>query len=203
MNIIVDQNIPFAKEAFSAIGNVSLLPSKSITSSTIKNAVLTITIDRREKLNALNMQVLTELLATFTGDANNQQVKSVVLTGAGDKAFVAGADIAELRSQSPVELHNNAVLGNKLMSTIENLGKPVIAAINGYALGGGCELAMACHLRIASETALLGLPEVQLGLMPGYGGTQRMRRLIGQGRSMELMLSGKPINAKEPTNDVQ
>ena len=163
----------------------------------IDQGVLNVTINRPEKLNALNIQVLTELMSVISNEAASSEVRCVVITGAGDKAFVAGADIAELRGLSPEGLQSNAALGKSLMSAIENLGKPVIAAVNGFALGGGCELAMACHLRIASSSALLGLPEVQLGLMPGYGGTQRLLRLVGQGRSLEMMLSGKPVNAQK------
>ncbi|MFT5139436.1 MAG: enoyl-CoA hydratase [Lysobacterales bacterium] len=159
------------------------------------DGVLHITIDRQEKMNALNVDVLTQLQAAFETAKTSQDIVSVILTGAGQKAFVAGADIAEMQSLDNDGLWRLIALGNGLMSSIENLGKPVIAAVNGYALGGGCELALACHLRIASSTALLGLPEVQLGLMPGYGGSQRLARLVGQGRALEMTLSGKPVTA--------
>jgi enoyl-CoA hydratase len=161
------------------------------------DGVLHITIDRQEKLNALNINVLTQLQDAFSKAAANKGINCVILTGAGHKAFVAGADIAEIQSLDEDGLSRIIALGNGLMLAIENLGKPVIAAINGYALGGGCELALACHLRIASSTALLGLPEVQLGLMPGYGGSQRLGRLVGQGRALGMILSGKPISASE------
>ena len=161
------------------------------------NGVLNITIDRQEKLNALNFDVLSQLHSALETEARQQEIRCVVITGAGTRAFVAGADIAEIRDLDDEGLRKIINLGNGVMSRIENLGKPVIAAINGYALGGGCELALACHIRIASNTAQFGLPEVRLGLMPGYGGTQRLSRLIGHGKSLELMLTGKPISAEQ------
>ena len=159
--------------------------------------IMHITIDRQDKLNALNKQVLAQLLNAFESAAHDPGVRCVVLTGAGSRAFVAGADIAEIRSLDHDGVKQLVQQGHGLMTLIENLGKPVIASVNGFALGGGCELALACSLRIASSSALLGLPEVQLGLMPGYGGTQRLTRLIGRGRALEMMLTGKPVAADQ------
>lgn len=156
-----------------------------------------VTINRPDKLNALNDRVMRELRQVFTRIADDDEVKVVILTGAGEKAFVAGADIHELSVQTPVEGKSRSQYGQDVLNLIERLGKPVIAAINGYALGGGCELAMACTLRIASENAKLGQPEVKLGIIPGYGGTQRLPRLVGKGRAMELILTGEMISAEE------
>ncbi len=159
--------------------------------------VTTITIDRPEKLNALDAGVIAALERAFEAAASDADTRVVVLTGAGPKAFVAGADIGELRGLDPAEAEAFVRRGHALMARIENLGKPVIAAINGFALGGGCELALACTLRIAANTALLGLPEVKLGLIPGYGGTQRLARLVGRGRALQMMLTGEPVKAGE------
>ena len=156
-----------------------------------------VTLNRPEKLNALNHRVIAELLACFAGIQSDDDVRAVILTGSGEKAFVAGADINELAVQTPVEGKETSTRGQRTLDLIENLGKPVIAAINGYALGGGCELAMACTLRIASDNARLGQPEVKLGIIPGYAGTQRLPRLVGRGRAMEMILSGEPISAQE------
>lgn len=156
-----------------------------------------VTINRPDKLNALNAAVMEELDSVFTSIAEDDEVKVVILTGAGDKAFVAGADISELAVQTPVQGKEMAEYGQEVLNFIEELGKPVIAAINGFALGGGCELAMACTLRIASEHAKLGQPEVKLGLIPGYGGTQRLPRLIGKGRALEWILTGEMMSAQE------
>jgi enoyl-CoA hydratase len=156
-----------------------------------------VTINRPDKLNALNGAVMRELDDVFTSIADDDEVKVVILTGAGEKAFIAGADINELAVQAPVPGKETAEYGQEVLSFIEDLGKPVIAAINGYALGGGCEIAMACTLRIASENAKLGQPEVKLGLMPGYGGTQRLPRLVGKGRALELILTGEMISAED------
>ncbi len=157
----------------------------------------TITINRPDKLNALNRQVVTELHHAFESVACDESIRVVVLTGAGDKAFVAGADISEINTLNPMDAQQFAQYGQQLMSRIEQLGKPVIARINGFALGGGCELAMACTLRIASSNARMGLPEIGLGIMPGFGGTQRMARLVGEGKAVELALTGRLIKADE------
>jgi enoyl-CoA hydratase/carnithine racemase len=156
-----------------------------------------VTVNRPEKLNALNRKVMEELEACFEDIRTDDGVKAAILTGAGEKAFVAGADINELALQTPVEGQETSRRGQRVLESIENLGKPVIAAVNGYALGGGCELAMACALRVASETARFGQPEVKLGIIPGYAGTQRLPRLVGKGRALEMILSGEPISAQE------
>lgn len=160
-------------------------------------AVATVTINRPKVLNALNAQTLAELRTAMLDLQADATVRVVILTGAGERSFVAGADISELASQSPVSARDVARTGQSVFALIEQLGKPVIAAINGFALGGGCELAMACTLRLAADTAKLGQPEINLGLLPGYAGTQRLPRLVGQGRALELMLVGAPISATE------
>jgi enoyl-CoA hydratase len=162
-----------------------------------RDGVSFVTVNRPDKLNALNAQVMEELDLVFEALAADQEVRGVIVTGAGEKAFVAGADIAELARQSPVEGQRTTVRGQRVLDRIEGLGKPVVAAVNGFALGGGCELAMACHVRVASENARLGTPEVKLGLMCGYGGTQRLPRLVGRGRALELLLTGEMIDAAE------
>ncbi|HXH06214.1 MAG TPA: enoyl-CoA hydratase-related protein [Vicinamibacterales bacterium] len=159
--------------------------------------VAILTINRPEKRNALNAQVVDELRRAVLELRHDDAVRAVVLTGAGDKAFVAGADIGELATETPVGGRDRALRGQHVLDLIERLGKPVIAAINGVALGGGCELAMACTLRLAADTARLGQPEINLGLMPGYAGTQRLARLVGKGRALELLLTGEPISAEE------
>ena len=160
-------------------------------------AVAVLTVTRPAVLNALNDETIGELEVAVRLLAADDDVRAVVLTGAGDKAFVAGADIRELAVLTPITAEALATRGHALCHAIERLGKPVIAAINGYALGGGCELAMACTLRIAADTAKLGQPEIGLGLLPGYGGTQRLPRLVGNGRALEMMLTGSPIDAQE------
>jgi enoyl-CoA hydratase len=162
-----------------------------------RNGIGYVTVNRPAKLNALNRQVMEELLDCFQALARDDEVRAAIVTGAGEKAFIAGADINELAAQSPVGGKEMSLRGQKLLDFIENLGKPVIAAINGYALGGGCELAMACTLRVASENARLGQPEVKLGIIPGYAGTQRLPRLVGKGRALEITLTGEPITAQE------
>lgn len=159
--------------------------------------VATITINRPKVLNALNAQTLAELRQLLAELEHDADVRAVIITGAGEKAFVAGADITELAEQTPVSGRETALAGQQVFDQIEQLGKPVIAAINGYALGGGCELAMACTLRLAADSAKLGQPEINLGLLPGYAGTQRLARLVGKGRALELLLTGAPISATE------
>ena len=171
--------------------------SEKTLSVLMRDGICIVTINRPDKLNALNSDVMQELDARFTALAADPQVHGVIVTGAGQKAFVAGADIAELNAQSPLDGRQHALLGQRVLSKIEGLGKPVIAAVNGFALGGGCELAMACHVRIASLNAKLGTPEAKLGLMCGYGGTQRLQRLVGRGRALELLLSGEMVDAAE------
>ena len=160
-------------------------------------AIAAITINRPKVLNALNAQTLDELRRAVLDLQRDAAIRVVILTGAGEKSFVAGADINELAVQTPTGGREHALTGQHVFDLIENLGKPVIAAVNGYALGGGCELAMACTLRIAADTAKLGQPEISLGLMPGYAGTQRLPRLVGKGKAMEMMLTGAPIGADE------
>jgi enoyl-CoA hydratase len=160
-------------------------------------AVATITINRPKVLNALNSATLDELRRAILQLKADEGIRAVIVTGAGEKSFVAGADINELAVQTPTGGREHALTGQHVFDLIENMGKPVIAAINGYALGGGCELAMACTLRIAADTARLGQPEIALGLIPGYAGTQRLPRLVGRGRAMEMILTGAPISADE------
>src|SRR5215831_3352709 len=159
--------------------------------------VATVTLNRPKVLNALNQRTIDELDRAIAELDADVDVRAIVLTGAGEKAFVAGADINELATQSPVSGRDVARRGQAVFARIEQLGKPVIAAIGGFALGGGCELAMACTFRVAADTAKLGQPEVNLGLIPGYAGTQRLARLVGRGRALELILSGAPIAADE------
>ena len=158
--------------------------------------VRSITINRPDKLNALNRDTLNELAIAFAQVAGDDDVRAVVLAGAGEKAFVAGADIAEMHQYTPVQAQNFSRCGQELMTSIERLRKPVIARIQGFALGGGMELAMACHLRVASDKARFGQPEVSLGLMPGFGGTQRLLRLAGRGAALEMCLTGAMIDAR-------
>ena len=161
------------------------------------NGIAYITVNRPDKLNALNTTVMNELAAAFEKAAGDNTVKAVIVTGAGEKAFVAGADIRKIAEFTPETGREDSRRGQQVFNYIENMSKPVIAAVNGYALGGGCELAMACHIRIASENAKFGQPEISLGLMPGYGGTQRLPRLVGKGVALEMMLTGKIIDAYE------
>ena len=156
-----------------------------------------ITVNRPKVLNALNHGTWADLRTAFLDVQDDAAVRSVILTGAGDKAFIAGADISELAHVSAVEAEASSSFGQEVLNLIENLGKPVVAAINGFALGGGCETAMACTIRIASENAKFGQPEVKLGLLPGGGGTQRLPRLVGKGRALQLILSGELISAQE------
>ena len=162
-----------------------------------KDGILIITVDRPKVLNALNAQTVAEIGEAFEAARDDASVKCVILTGGGEKAFVAGADINELAQMTPITGKATAEKGQRVFRAIERFPKPVIAAVNGFALGGGCELALACHMRIASENAKLGLPEVTLGIIPGYGGTQRMARLLGKGKALELILTGDRIGAEE------
>jgi enoyl-CoA hydratase len=160
-------------------------------------AVLIVTINRPKVLNALNAATLAELSLVVDAARTDDEIRVVILTGAGDRAFVAGADINELAVQTPVGGREHARGGQALFDRIERLGKPVIAAVNGFALGGGCELAMACTIRMAADTAKFGQPEINLGLMPGYAGSQRLPRLVGRGRALHLLLTGDQITAEE------
>src|SRR5688572_25727716 len=159
-------------------------------------AVAIVTFNRPKVLNALNAQTLTELAGAITSFKDDDAVRAIVITGAGEKSFVAGADINELAVLSPVAGKEHARRGQQIFDAIEQLGKPVIAAINGFALGGGCELAMACTLRIAADTARFGQPEINLGLIPGYAGSQRLPRLVGKGVALEILLTGDMISAQ-------
>jgi enoyl-CoA hydratase len=161
-----------------------------------ENQVLTITINRPDKLNALNQDVMDEISAAVDEAQHNHDVRSIMITGTGSKAFVAGADISEF-TNAGVEGMALAKKGQDIFFKIEHSAKPVVAAVNGFALGGGCELAMACHFRVASVNAKFGQPEVNLGLIPGYGGTQRLAQLIGKGRALELLMTGNMINAEQ------
>ncbi len=160
-------------------------------------AVAYVTLNRPKVLNALNRQTWNELRTVFEDARDDPGIRGVILTGAGDKAFIAGADIGELAHVTAVEAERSSSYGQAVLDLIENLGKPVIAAVNGYALGGGCETAMACTIRVAAEHAKFGQPEVTLGLIPGGGGTQRLPRLVGKGRALQLILSGGMIDAQE------
>jgi enoyl-CoA hydratase len=161
------------------------------------DGVRTLTIHRPEKLNALNADVMAALDAALDEARNDRGVGVVIVTGSGEKAFIAGADIGELSKLTPLEGREHALRGQAVLAKLETLGKPVIAAVNGYALGGGCELALACTIRIASENARFGQPEVKLGILPGYGGSQRLARLVGKGRAMQLCLTAEQIDAAE------
>jgi enoyl-CoA hydratase/carnithine racemase len=162
-----------------------------------KDSIAYVTIDRPKVLNALNTSTWTDLRAAFEDAQADTSVRGVILTGAGDKAFIAGADISELAHLDAYQAEESSRRGQGVLDLIENLGKPVIAAINGFALGGGCETAMACTMRIAVEHARFGQPEVKLGLLPGGGGTQRLPRLVGKGRALQLILTGETISAQE------
>jgi enoyl-CoA hydratase len=163
----------------------------------LRDGLLLLTIDRPKVLNALNAETVEEIYRVFAAARDDDTVKAVIITGGGEKAFVAGADINELAMKTPITGKQTSERGQFILSFIERFPKPVIAAINGFALGGGCELALACHIRIASERAQIGLPEVTLGIIPGYGGTQRMARLLGKGKALELICTGDRIGAAE------
>src|SRR5262245_52794009 len=162
-----------------------------------KGGIAYVTLNRPKVLNALNTPTWKDLKTAFEDARDDPSVRGVILTGAGDKAFIAGADISELAHVTAVEAEQSSRLGQMVLDLIETLGKPVIAAINGFALGGGCETAMACTIRVAAEKAKFGQPEVKLGLLPGGGGTQRLPRLVGKGRALQLILSGEMISAQE------
>src|SRR5580693_9968922 len=162
-----------------------------------KGAIAYVTVNRPKVLNALNHRTWADLRTAFEEAGNDIEVRGVILTGSGDKAFIAGADISELAQVTAVEAERSSSFGQGVLNLIENLGKPVIAAVNGFALGGGCETAMACTIRLAEEHASFGQPEVNLGVIPGGGGTQRLPRLVGKGRALQLILSGEMISAQE------
>jgi len=163
----------------------------------VSDRIATITVNRPDKLNALNDEVVAELDRVADDVRTRNDVGGIIITGAGSKAFVAGADIGELSKQGTIDGKERALRGQAAFRKFETSPKPVVAAVNGFALGGGCELAMACHIRIASEKAKFGQPEVKLGITPGYGGTQRLPRLVGKGRALELILSGRMVDAEE------
>ncbi len=165
--------------------------------SDLRNGILTVTLNQPDKLNAFNSTVLAELRAVFEEVYGNGNITGVIITGMGEKAFAAGADIKEMSSYNPKQGKHLAASGQELLFMIERCPKPVIAAVNGFALGGGCELAMACHIRIASENATFGQPEVKLGLTPGYGGSQRLVQLVGKGKALELLMTADMIPADE------
>jgi enoyl-CoA hydratase/carnithine racemase len=162
-----------------------------------KGAIAYVTLNRPKVLNALNQRTWQDLRAAFEDARDDADVRGVIVTGAGDKAFIAGADISELAQVSAVQAERSSTYGQEVLNLVENLGKPVVAAINGFALGGGCETAMACTIRLATESARFGQPEVKLGVPPGGGGTQRLPRLVGKGRALQLILSGEMISAQE------
>src|ERR1700745_1952786 len=162
-----------------------------------KNAIAYVTVNRPKVLNALNMATMEELRAAFTDIRNNAAIRVAILTGSGEKAFIAGADISELAKHDAVSGKEYTHRAQSVLDLIQSMGKPVIACINGFALGGGCEIAMACTMRLASSNAKLGQPEVKLGIIPGYGGTQRLPRLVGKAVGMQLVLTGEMISAEE------
>lgn len=163
----------------------------------VRDGVATVTINRPDKLNALNDQVIDEFRDAVERVATSAEIRGAIVTGAGPKAFIAGADIGDLSKQGPFDGKARALRGQAVLRRMERCGKPVIAAVNGFALGGGCELAMACTLRLASPNAKFGQPEVKLGIIPGYAGTQRLPRLVGRGRALQLILTGEMIDAEE------
>ncbi len=172
----------------------------SVINRKITDGILTLTISRPESLNALNLEVMTSLGEEIKSVYSDATIQGLILTGEGDKAFVAGADIKELSALDSRGTLDLALRGQKLFKAIEDCPKPVIAAINGFALGGGCELAMACHIRVATENAKFGQPEVNLGIIPGYGGTQRLTQLVGRGKALELLMTADLISAEEAKN---
>jgi enoyl-CoA hydratase len=179
----------------------TISPTAALTLANVlyekKSAIAYVTVNRPKLLNALNTPTWEDLRTAFEDARNDPTVRGVILTGAGNKAFIAGADIGELAHATAIEAEQSSRFGQTVLDLIENLGKPVVAAVNGFALGGGCETAMACTIRIAVESAKFGQPEVTLGLLPGGGGTQRLPRLVGKGRALQLILSGEMISAQE------
>ena len=165
--------------------------------TTLENGIFTITINRPDKLNALNTATIDELKTAFKEVCDNEAIKGVIVTGSGPKAFVAGADISEFTNLTPDQGKELSAAGHVLFDRIEQCPKPVIAAVNGFALGGGCELAMSCHIRIASDNAKFGQPEVKLGLIPGYGGTQRLVQLIGKSKALEYLMTADMMTAEQ------
>ncbi len=163
----------------------------------LKDGIFTVTINRPSKLNALNIKTMDEIEEVMDHVYDNPDIKGVIITGSGTKAFVAGADISEFAGMNPISARKFSERGQEVFASIDNCHKPVIAAVNGFALGGGCELAMACHFRIASDNAKMGLPEVSLGIIPGYGGTQRLSILVGKGKAFEMTMTGDMIDANE------
>ena len=163
----------------------------------VKDGVAVLTVNRPDKLNALNDRVVAQLHEAAIALGGAAEVRGVILTGAGPKAFIAGADIADLATQGVLQGRERSLQGQAMLRAFEAMGKPVLAAVNGYCLGGGCELAMACHIRIASDNARFGQPEVKLGITPGYGGTQRLPRIVGRGNALYLLLTGEQIGAQE------
>lgn len=176
---------------------IEALDLKNLQVEVGEDRIATVTVNRPDVLNALNDDTIAEIDRCFLALSRDHRVGVVIVTGAGEKAFVAGADIRELASQGPDEARERARAGQHAFDRVERCGKPVIAAVNGYALGGGCELALACHLRFVSSKARLGLPEVSLGIIPGYGGTQRLQRIVGRGRALQMVLAGEPVGAGE------
>src|SRR5437867_2253046 len=188
----------------SAIATAAAPATETATALTLENVlyekkggIAYVTLNRPKVLNALNTKTWEDLRKAFEAARDDGEVRGVILTGAGDKAFIAGADISELAHLTAVEGEESSSFGQSVLNLVENLGKPVIAAVNGFALGGGCETAMACTIRIAAETAKFGQPEVKLGVLPGGGGTQRLPRLVGKGRALQLILTGEMISAQE------
>jgi enoyl-CoA hydratase/carnithine racemase len=183
-----------------ALATATIAPSPQALANVLyekKDAIAYVTVNRPKVLNALNTPTWKDLRTAFEAARDDATVRGVILTGAGNKAFIAGADISELAHLAAYEAEQSSRLGQEVLDLVETLGKPVIAAVNGFALGGGCETAMACTLRIAADTAQFGQPEVMLGLVPGGGGTQRLPRLVGKGRALQLILSGEMISAQE------
>jgi len=176
---------------------MSAFDFENLLFSVSDNGIATITINRPDKMNALNKATISEVKAAVELVTDQAHIKGAIITGAGQKAFIAGADIAELSLQTEITARGVSEHGQTAFQAIEDSNKPIIAAVNGFALGGGCELAMACHFRLASENAKFGQPEIKLGLIPGYGGTQRLTRIIGKAKALELLLTGDMINAQE------